>query len=300
LSSSAPVDPSSHTLMSRLRSEIAAEQQAEAGPWIETDSYSTTVYRVSARQPTVAVKLENTQRWAHTLSVAFREVPIPPDAKPAAGSDAHMTIWQPSTDRLWEFWRAHDGPKGWEAEWGGAMRHASTSPGYYTSHSWPGARSYWGATATSLPVIAGTMTIEELEQGGIHHALAIDLPYARRDVFSSPARRTDGTSPDPNTIPEGARLRVAPEVDIPSLHLPRVAEEMALAAQRYGMIVRDQTHHAVAFYAEDPAPVDLNPYPTLFGGEYPSKLLAAFPWQDVQVLRMHLHHGTGLPTSING
>lgn len=286
--------------MSRLRREITAEQQAEDGPWIETVSYSTTVYRVPADQPTVAVKLENNQPWAHTLSVAFREVPIPPNAHPAAGSDAHMTIWQPSTDRLWEFWRAHDGPEGWEAEWGGAMQDVSTSPGYYTSQSWPGARSYWGSTATSLPVIAGTMTIEELEQGTIHHGLAINLPSPRLDVYSWPAQRTDGENPDPDAIPEGAHLRIAPGVDIPSLHLPRMAEEMALAAQRYGMIVRDQTHHAVGFYAEDPTPTGSNPYPSLLEGEYPFKLLAGFPWQDVEVLRMDLHHGTGRPTSIRG
>jgi hypothetical protein len=296
LATNTPADPSSPLLMARLQQEIAAEQQAEDGPWIETLSSSTTVYRVPANQPMVAVKLDNTQPWARTLSVAFEAVPIPAEAQPAAGSDAQMTIWQPSTDRLWEFWRAHRGPAGWEAEWGGAMQNVSTSPGYFSSQSWPGAYSYWGSTATSLPVLAGTMTIEELRQGTIHHALAIDLPSARANVYSWPAQRTDGDDPAPNAIPEGAHLRIAPQVNIPSLHLPLMAEEMALAAQRYGMIVRDQTHHAVGFYAEDPTPTGSNPYPSLMDYESPSKLLAGFPWQDVEVLRMELHRGTGRPT----
>jgi hypothetical protein len=295
LSPSAPTDPSSPLLMARLRNEVAAEQQAEDGPWIETVMSSTTVYRVAANQPTVAVALENSAPWAHTLSVAFQAVPIPPNAQPAAGSDAQMTIWQPATDRIWEFWRARHGPQGWEAEWGGAMQNVSTSPGYFSSESWPGAYSFWGSTASSLPVIAGTMTIEELQDGTIHHALALDLPSARAGVYSSPAQRTDGDDPAADAIPEGAHLRIAPQVDIPSLHLPLMAEEMALAAQRYGMIVRDQTHHAVGFYAEDPTPTGSNPYPALMGYESPAKLLAGFPWQDVEVLRMELHSGTGRP-----
>jgi len=296
LGADAPLDPSSPALMARLRAEIAAEQQAQDGPWIETTSYSTTVYRVPANQPTVPVHLDNTQPWAHTLGVAFAAVPIPANAQPAAGTDAQMTIWQPSTDRLWEFWRAHDGPGGWEAQWGGAMQHVSTSPGYFTPASWPGAHSYWGATATSLPLVAGTMTIEELEQGTIDHALAIDLPATRLNVYSSPAQRTDGEDPSGDSIPEGARLRIEPQVNVRELHLPHMTEEMALAAQRYGMIVRDQTHHAVGFYAEDPTPSGSNPYPALMGGELPDKLLAGFPWQDVEVLRMELHYGTGRPT----
>jgi hypothetical protein len=61
LSPDAPIDPTSPALMAQLRQEIAAEQQAQDGPWIETASSSTTVYRVPANQPTVAVNLENTQ-----------------------------------------------------------------------------------------------------------------------------------------------------------------------------------------------------------------------------------------------
>ena len=33
-----------------------------------------------------------------------REVPLPPEAQPSAGSDQHLVVWQPSSDRLWEFW----------------------------------------------------------------------------------------------------------------------------------------------------------------------------------------------------
>src|ERR671921_443276 len=89
-------------------------------------------------------------------------VPIPARAKPAPGTDGHMTVYQPSTDRLWEFWRAVQRPDGWHASWGGAMKRVSRSPGYYTDRSWPGRSGFnWGSTATSLPVAGGTITMRE-------------------------------------------------------------------------------------------------------------------------------------------
>jgi hypothetical protein len=291
----APLAPASPQLAKALAHEAASEQQAGDGPWIQALSYSTPIYRVPAGQPQVQVRLDNTQPWAQTLAAAFHAVPIPPDARPAAGTDGHLTIVQPSSDRLWEFWRARKLADGWHAAWGGAIDHVSQSPGYYTKDSWPGARTYWGATATSLPVVAGTMTIAELERGRIDHALAINLPSARANAYAWPAQRTDGVSFDPDAIPEGAHLRVDPRLDVSSLYLPPVTKAIVLAAQRYGMIVRDQTHHAIGFYGEDPSPTGANPYPALFGYQSPSALLADFPWQHVEVLRMHVRHGTGRP-----
>ncbi len=37
-----------------------------------------------------------TRRGASGLQQAFSKVPISPNARPAAGSDGHMTVWQPS------------------------------------------------------------------------------------------------------------------------------------------------------------------------------------------------------------
>ena len=297
LSPGAPIDPSSPAMVKKLVEEVDEEQRSLYGPYIETASDSTSIYRVPANQPPVHVKLnEATVWWRISLQAAFGAVPIPPGARPAAGNDAHMTIWQPSTDRLWEFFHARKLADGWHAAWGGAIEHVSQSPGYYTDHSWPGAHSYWGSTASSLPVAAGTITIEELQHGSIDHALAIDMPFARKDLYASPAQRTDGSSADSYSLPEGAHLRIDPSLNIASLHLPPVVQTMAIAAQRYGMIVRDQTGHAVGFFAEDPTPTGANPYPALFGYAEPTELLAGFPWRHVEVIRMDAHQGSG-PTT---
>ena len=102
-----------------------------------------------------------------------------------------------------------------------------------------------------------------------------------RRRYSWPAQRTDGASTDPNAIPEGARFRLDPKLDIDALNLPPMTRMMAKAAQRYGMIVRDQTGHAISFFAENPNQQAADPYTTtggFFGGPYPNPVMQAFPW----------------------
>lgn len=243
--------------------------------WINTDAYSVPVYKVPARQPTLRVTLDGPDR---SLQAAWDHVPMPANARPAAGTDGHLVVWQPSRDRMWEFWRAAKRPDGWHASFGGRIDRVSSSPGYYTQPP------SWGATATSLPLLGGLIRIDELRAGRIDHALALALPRARAGVFSLPAQRTDGTDPRPAAIPEGIRFRIDPQLDLDTLDMDPTTREMAEAAQRYGLVVRD-TASSIAFYAEDPTPTGSNPYPSYFGGRTPSELLAQFPWQHLQALR---------------
>jgi hypothetical protein len=286
LSGTAPLDPNSRALVYALAAEVARERAAGIGPWISV-SGTTTLYRVPTGMPTVRVRLDNpSTRGGRALQRAFRSVPIPPRAKPASGPDAHMTIWQPGTDRLWELFRARRG-SGWRAGWGGAIRRVSKSPGYYTRSAWRRATSNWGATASSLPVIGGTVLLDDLKKGRIRHALALNVPAARPGVFAWPAQRTDGNGP-PTALPEGAQLRLDPTVDVRALKLPKLTEMIALAAQRHGLVVRDQTRRAFSLFVENPAPHGRDPYRKWFKGRTPQELLAGFPWDRLQVLRMQL------------
>ena len=283
----AAVDPESDRLVQALVADVERQKREETGPWIQTHEYSTPLYTVGRRQRPVPVRLD-TGPWGRTLGAAFAAgVPIPDGAKPAPGTDGHLTIYQPSTDRLWEFWRAVKRPDGWHASWGGAMRNVSASPGYYTKEAWRGAGPNWGSTATSLPVIGGTILIDEIARRQIPHALAMSPPDARRGVFAWPAQRSDGRG-GPSALPEGARLRIDPDVDVGRLDMHPVGEAIARAAQRHGLVVRDITHHATALYAEDPGPRGQNPYARLFDGRLPNEVLAGFPWDRLQVLRMNL------------
>src|SRR4051794_14646653 len=275
--------------VAQLTRESRAAARAAIGPFIAYKSFSTPLYEVPGDQPTVRVALERGGApGRRELQRAFDAVPLPPDARPAPGHDSHLTIIQPATDRLWEFFHLARRGSRWTAGWGGAIDNVSKSPGYYHAASWPGARFTWGATATSLPVIGGTILISELQQGDIPHALALAVPDARANAWAFPAQRTDGNVTDPASLPEGAHLRLDPSIDVDKLPVPPVTKMMARAAQRYGIILRDRTERAPQFYIEDPAQFiaahGYDPVRRAFDGLFPTELLAHFPWSHLQVL----------------
>jgi hypothetical protein len=131
------------------------------------------------------------------------------------------------------------------------------------------------------------MRIKEAQAGRINHALAIAMPNVRQGVYSWPAQRTDGNNPSKDSIPEGARFRLDPKLDLARLNLPPLVRTMAEAAQRYGIVVRDYAG-LVTFVGEDPARSRAPSWGPLYGGKYPSQLLASFPWRHLQLLKMDL------------
>jgi hypothetical protein len=285
LASDTPVDPHSATLVSALGAEVHREEVRGNGPWIDVTTDGVPVATVPSDQRPVSVKLDHPADPA--LSAAWRSVPLPSTARPSEG-DNDLAVYQPSTDRMWEFFQLHQTSAGWEAEWGGAMEHVSANPGVYGPQAWPGAQSYWGVTAASLPLVAGAMTIQQLQAHDIDHALALTIPNTRAGVYASPAQRTDGKIDSASAIPEGARLRLDPHLNLAALHLPPLVRIIAQAAQRYGIVVRD-TSGVVSFVAQDPLNRDFAVYRQLGQGRYPNQLLARFPWSHLQVVRMNLH-----------
>ena len=278
LPADAPVASNSTALVADLERQVR-----RYGAWINTDSYSTPIYTVPASQPCVPVTLDVVPTYpsAAELARAFGAgVPIPSDARPAPGSDRDLVVWQPATDTMWELWNARRVNGVWHARWGGRLNDVSKNPGYFTDPP------DWGTAATSLALLGGTARISELRAGHIDHALAISIPEARRGVVIWPAQRTDGSLASPHAIPEGTRLRLDPNLDLNALKLPPLTRMIAEAAQRYGLLVRDQSG-AVAFYGEQVTQSGPNPYtgPSgIFGNLSPQQLTAAFPWSHLEVV----------------
>jgi hypothetical protein len=244
-------------------------------------------------------------------------VPVPPEAQPGPGSDHHMSVYDKKTDTLYDLWRAcppnidpaletapprtcpfastPPTPTGqWQVSWGGVMQHMSTDPGYFrnicksasgqtlinTSGCAANTQTEqynWGAPATSLPVVAGTITVDDFKSGHIDHAINMQLPSKPPSGFDTgcnaslktgatpfvwPAQRSDGLSNRSDCVPEGAHLRIDPSLDLTTLKLPKVARMVAEAAQKYGIIVNDRTQIGVAFYAENPQAYKLRGDPT--------------------------------------
>ena len=137
--------------------------------------------------------------------------------------------------------------------------------------------------------IAVRAAAEDLSGSRIEgHALAVATPDACAGWFAWPAQRTDGSSADRDCLPEGAHLRLDPKLDLASLHLPPIALSIARAMQRYGMIIRDTTHSAFAFYAEDPT-TGADPYDGprgVFDGLQEWQFLPLIPWNRLQLLAL--------------
>jgi hypothetical protein len=285
LAASAPQAPDSAQLVAAFNHQV---QTYYGHVVINTTEWSAPVYTVPANAPTTAVVAQNStcprsegifQPFAQDMSA----VPIPAGAQAAKGTDEDMVVWQPSSGHEWELWRAQQEGGQWTACWGGEFQDAHTSEGVLPEPL--------GVSAAGLSILAGQIHLEELQHGTITHALEVTLPDTAASGFVWPANRTDGTSDDAYSIPEGTRFRLKPSVNLSSLHLNPAALEIATAIQRYGMIVAD-TAGAVALEAQDPTPLmregKPNPYATLLSGG-PYETLNAVPWGDLEVVSPSYH-----------
>jgi hypothetical protein len=283
IAADAPVDKRSTTYAQELAATVRGLEARGSVPTVNTSYYSTPVYTVPGDQPRVRVHLDQD---IPTLAADFASVPLPDDSVPAKGTDAHLTLYQPSTDTLWEFIRLTRQKDGWHALWGGKMPDVSTNPGHF--------RGSYGATGTSLALVGGLITQSDLARGSIDHALAMAIPDTRKGVWSLPAQRSDGRDPAADAIPQGARFRLDPSVDVDALDLPPFTAMLARAAQRYGIYVRD-TSPNVTLYGQDPVNLSPDPWPTAVPSM--SAALRAFPWDRLQVMQTTLLSAGGKPVA---
>lgn len=255
---------------------------------INTSQYASPVYYAAANTQTVQVTQWDCQHKGvmnKSLAEQFAQVPIPDYALPAAGTDAEMTVYQASTDTLWEFWKTKKVDGQWQACWGGRIQHASNNEGIFDR--------YYGTTATSLPFIGGQITAEELKRGEIKHVMGISLvDLDHYKVFSWPAHRSDGFNPNKiaNRIPEGTRFRLDPTINVDALNMNPIGKIIAKAAQKYGFVVWDRAG-AISLRAQNPYTYTTlgqpNPYDALFAGSKAYAILSGFPWDKLQFLPMN-------------
>jgi hypothetical protein len=293
-------------------------------------TFSAPLYVVPADEPKVSVTAACSGS-GRSFSQAFLNsiaggVPVPTDAHAAAGSDEDIQIYQPSTNRYWEFWRFQNNSSGyWNACWGGEITDVSQSDGIFPN--------LVGATATSLPLLGSVVRIEELQSGQIDHAIGLVIgDDATADLNSNvvpantpdpnhtdpgvswPATHGDGGSGDPNAIPEGTRFRFPASLDLSHYHLTPIAREIAIAAQKYGFIVNDSSPSPTltmrlgdpstytAAGLPDPytsgAGVDGHGTQGLLDGGAQNAIMQNFPWNELQALpydygeqkAAHRHH----------
>lgn len=276
------LNPNSQNYVSEfLRQKATYYQTVGLNTW----SYASPVYIPAAATTKAPVAFWDCQHKGYVpagLADAWAAVPVPAYAQAASGSDSEMTIYQPTSDALWEFWQAKSNGTQWSACWGGKMANVSTSSGI-----WP---LPFGATATGLPFIGGQITAEELQRGEIRHVIGIALVDAEQSgIVSWPANRSDGQNPAsmPNRIPEGTRFRLDPSVNVDALPIHPVGRIIARAAQKYGFVVWDRAG-ALTLRMQNPKSYTAmglpEPYAALFNGTPTYAILNNIPWDRLQFL----------------
>jgi hypothetical protein len=286
-----PLHPNSANFVADfLRQKTSPSYYTTVG--INTTFYTSPVYLADAGTATVPVTewhcMDN--GFPHPqLAQQWSAVPIPSNAEPEDPFDNHgnptdreMTIYQPSTDTMWEFWNTRKVNGQWQACWGGRMQNVSQNPGIWDNP--------YGGTATGLPYLGGQITAEELQRGEITHVMGIALVDVESfDIYSWPANRSDGYNPthEPNRIPEGLRFRLDPSVNVDALQMHPIGKIIAKAAQKYGFVVWDKAG-AITLRAQNPKSYTQlgqpDPYVALFNGTPTYAILEGLPWDRLQFM----------------
>ena len=286
----APIDPNSKKFVNA----IVQEAQNTGGLTVILKQFSTTVFFTDASTPRHDVKLTCGPAWE--LGVQWlKSVPIPDFAQPTvdvdgadnpikpgecsdeADQDNHMVLVDLNSRCEYDFWQMRKEEGQWVASWGNAISIDGT--GVFEKGL--------SARGSGFAFLGGLIWPHELRQGHIDHALVIIMaPHlVRVGGPVPPATESDGTSNLPEALPEGARLRLDPALDLEALNLTPAERTIARAMQEYGLIVADVGGLGVAIQAIDPRSVQGNPYAGLLPDEdFP--VLKNIPLDKLQVLKL--------------
>lgn len=255
------VDPNSAAMVAGLSGE---QFQMSTGMW------TVPVYYADASTPRHNVPI--TAGWTEFNSLP--NVPVPANAKPDPSEDAHLTIIDRSKGCVYDFWGASGSGGNLSAKLGNAMPTDSTGVD-------PGGL---GARASGFSGAAGLITYDDMKRGSIDHALVFAYPKTRSGGPVAPATKSDGQTGGDDAIPQGARLRLDPSINLGSLGLNRYELMIARAMQQYGMILGD-TSGGFTIYAQHPQSVPGGSY----GGLLPDNTwvdLSKIPTSKLQVMKM--------------
>lgn len=280
--SNAPLASNSAALTSDLMRQVRNWSGREAA--FNAYEYNTSFYKVDASTPRQDVQYgycdgRPLYDGVYNQSAHFKNVPIPAGAVAAKGTDAHLAIYDASSDQLWEFWVMTKTGSGWKACWGGRLDNVSKGIGTFPYT--------WGTNASGTSGVAGMITIDEVRRGEINHTMSLQLQEtAPWNTFSWPANRSDGTPGSTSQILMGQRLRLDPSVNVEALPLSKIGKMVARAAQKYGFLV-DNRSGVVAVVPESGTPEQLrtgvNPWDSLMG--VPAwEVMKGFPWDKMQFL----------------
>ncbi len=238
------VDPNSTQMIAHLM------QSSSPVFWVNIYTYTVPIWTADGSTPEYAVTCTE-----GNCSPDLDRVPIPDQAVPDPGSDAHMLIVDLNRHMSWDMWWAHKQSDGsWKAGFGTAFDLLGDGVKPFGLGS---------ARGSGFPLAAGLVYLEEVKAGHIRHALVMAYDWPR-GCLVYPASTNCGLSSDPDAIPIGAHLQLDPSLDLDTLGLHPAARVIARAMQEYGLYVGDNGH-GLSLYAESFYGKSLDPWAGLLG-----------------------------------
>ncbi len=249
-----PVDPRSDALIGSIATALGTKRWYLNGT-TDWPNYGLPLFVAPPGTPIVQVAC-NSGWWKEPFTM-----PMPVGATPSIGSDHHLLIHEPGTRTLYELWDARKDTAGkWSC--GGYGLWRADGQGWKTQGE--GARGI-GARAYGGSALGGLILAAELAAGRIPHALAWAYQTPRKGAYAAGSApggpvciggHTDGQG-GPDTIPEGARLRLRANVDIDALAGGEPGTTAILTALReYGCFLVDHAGTS-CFYVEVGTPAGL-------------------------------------------
>ncbi len=282
----AEIDPNSADYVN-----LIVQSGATDGFVIELSQFSAPVYFADSSTPKTDVYLACGQDYAGVDY--FKGVPIPSFAEPAndvdgadnpipfglcgdaADQDNQMIILDLETRCEYDFFQARMEDGRWVASWVNSI--SLDSNGIYEKG--------FSSRGSGFATLAGLIWPDELRRGEIAHALGFSYPGVAAGGPVPPATESDGISTGQWALPEGARLRLDPNLDLAAMNLTPFAKTIAKALQDYGMILFDDGSSGVSVEAFDPKSTTGNPYEGLLPDvEFPE--LNDIPLDRLQLLKL--------------
>jgi hypothetical protein len=152
-----------------------------------------------------------------------------------------MTAWD-----MWGAIKLSDGS--WESNTG--MKYPLDGPGVFDRSEFnikngESIHFYGPGRASGVPIIAGLIMYDEVKAGNIRHKIAAASRFNAFQEFVFPATWTDGMLV--GGIPEGAVIQLDPDLDLSQFDLLPGEKAVAIALQRYGMVLVDWAGGSVIY-----------------------------------------------------
>lgn len=209
-------------------------------PIYEVDS---TVKCVKINQIKHRVKKDGTVGTHYRQSERFSAVgfPIPKNMFPSPGTDKHVAAFNRDRNLIWDMFLVRKDINGeWESATG--MVYPLDGLGVFNREDFnveigTSIHGHGPGVAAGIPIVAGVIRYDEIENGSINHRLAGALRFVAYQEFVFPATWTDGNFE--GGIPEGAVIQLDPVLDLSKYNLTKEELIVAKAMQEYGIVIVD-------------------------------------------------------------